>query len=255
MGKVKSVVWDPQLFKDHYETLTQSNRILLSLENRKLEFYLTQLKLKSTDVVLDVGCGYGRFSKLIINDVKEIIGIDINPENISYAKKYVGANFDGHVADLSSGLLLFPNQSIDKVVIDNVLMFFSKSIQYKLLKEVKRVLTKEGVVVFNVENSRYFLTPFSFLFFSLYKLKAILLGKAFTKHHKYPLSFYERVLRELGFSEVNSIGDTFYRNMGLNGIQVFPKFLHSYIEKFDQSFHNTSKKKIMASFTIAASLK
>jgi ubiquinone/menaquinone biosynthesis C-methylase UbiE len=255
MNTNKSVVWNPKLFKEHYEALTSNNIILSPLEQRKLEFYKNELALNSTDVVLDAGCGYGRFSKLICVEIEQIIGIDINPENISYAKEYVGKKFKGQVVDLSTGKLPFPDRTFNKIVIDNVLMFFPKDIQAALLKESKRVLKEEGVLAFNIENSDYILSPLSFLFFSLYRLKARLQGKVFPVHNKYPLSFYEKTLTELGFTRVASIGDTFYRKMGIGALQVFPKFLYSYVAKLDHKYFNTMRKKGMASFTVAASIK
>jgi ubiquinone/menaquinone biosynthesis C-methylase UbiE len=251
----KSVVWDPKLFRQHYEALTTDSVILSPLERRKLEFYKQELVLKKTDVVLDAGCGYGRFSKLISEDVNQITGIDINPENIAYAKDYVGVKFNGQVVDLTAGILPFADKSFNKIVIDNVLMFFDKDIQASLLKESKRILKEDGVLAFNIENSDYILKTLSFFFFSLYQFKARLQGKVFAVHNKHPLSFYEITLTELGFKRIVSIGDTFYRKMGVGALQVFPKFLHPYVAKLDRKYFNTPKKARMASFTIAASIK
>lgn len=250
----KSMVWDPKLFKDHYEKSTNNNIIRLNSEKRKLEFYMNAFALKGSEVVLDVGCGYGRLSKLIVNDVNKIIGIDINPENISYAKQYVGAKFEGHVVDLSLGVLPFPDKSIDKIVFDNVLMFFDDKVQAALFKESKRILKDGGVVAFNIENSNYFLIQVSNFFTFLYKLKAKIQGKVTPVHNKYPLSFYEKILPHLGFTGLTSIGDTFYRKMGVGVIEIFPGFLHTYIMKRDQKYYNTSQKNRMSSFTVAASL-
>jgi len=254
MNSSKLVVWNPQLFKEHYETSISNNSILSALEKRKFDFLVKELKLKTTDVILDVGCGYGRFSKLIRDDVGQIVGIDINPENISYAKEYVGSKFQGMVVDLSAGVLPFENKSVDKIVIDNVLMFFNKDIQSELLKEIRRILKENGVVAFNTENSSYILGLLSYIFSSLYRTKAKLQGKISPVHNKFPLDFYERKLNELGFTHIVSIGDTFYRKMGIGGIEIFPGFLHPYIKKLDQKYFNTVRKEGMASFTIAASL-
>jgi len=250
----KSMVWDPHLFKEHYETLTQTNIVLAASEKRRLEFYLKELKLKNTDTVLDVGCGYGRLSKLVSNKVKSVIGIDINPENILYAKKYVGDKFQGHVLDLSLGVLPFPDKSVDKIIIDNVLMFFSRQTQVVFFKEAKRVLQEQGILAFNFENSNYVCKPLSTFFTCLYGLKAKLQGKIIPVHYSNSLDFYTMLLGELGFDNLQSIGDTFYRKMGIGIIEVFPKVLYSYVSKRDQTCYNSQKKNKMSSLTIAASL-
>ncbi|MGE0566981.1 MAG: class I SAM-dependent methyltransferase [Bacteroidia bacterium] len=250
----QTVVWDPQAFKDHFENSVKNNIILSALEKRKLEFYIKELKLQATDVLLDAGCGYGRLSKSLINSVSKIIGIDINPDNINYSIKYVGKNFEGQVVDLSTGKLPYPDNSIDKIVFDNVLMFFNKELQYKLLNESKRVLKQNGVIAFNFENANYFLRGLERFFTSLYKLKAKLKGKQTPFHNKYTLSFYEDTLKNLGFSNIRSIGGTFYHRMGIGPIEVLPKFLRSFIAKKDAKHFNGPEKVKMFGITLAASI-
>jgi ubiquinone/menaquinone biosynthesis C-methylase UbiE len=250
----KSMIWDPQLFKDHYERSTNNNIIRFFSEKRKYEFYMDSLALKNSDIILDAGCGYGRFSKLICNKVSKVIGVDINPENVSYASNYVGPKFEGHVVDLSLGKLPFDDNSIDKILFDNVLVFFNKEAQKKLFIEIKSVLKNGGVIAFNIENENYFLLSLSNLFTFLYKSKAKLQGKTTPTHHKYSISFYEKYLSELGFTNIKSIGDSFYKQMGLGPIEIFPAFVYPSILNLDRKHYNTAKKNSMYSFTVAATL-
>jgi ubiquinone/menaquinone biosynthesis C-methylase UbiE len=250
----KPVIWNPELFRKHFETITQNNALLSSLEKRKIDFYFKELNLNSTDVVLDAGCGYGRLSKLMQDKVSKVIGIDINSENISYARQHVGAKFEGHVVDMSLGLLPFNDKSVDKVVVDNVLMFLNEQNQVAFFKEVKRILKDGGVIAFNFENSDYFLIPLSLFFTFLYKVKANLQGKATPYHRQCSLTFYEKTLQELGFNNIRSIGDTFYRKMGIGPIEVFPKIFQSRIAKLDQSYFNSQRKRKMSTLTVAASV-
>jgi ubiquinone/menaquinone biosynthesis C-methylase UbiE len=250
----KEMVWGPQMFKDHFENTTNNSIILSALEDRKFKFYMSELHLKKTDVFLDAGCGYGRLAKAIKADVQHVIGIDINPDNVEFSKQYVGAGFEGHVVDLSKGILPFKDKSIDKIVFDNVLMFFDEKTQWAIFKEVKRVLKSDGKLAFNFENSEYTFNGLARFFISLYKFKAKLQGNATPVHHKYSLSFYERLLAELGFGkDIKSIGGTFYKKMGLGPIEVLPVFLHSYIAKLDARSFNTPKKRKMAGITVSVS--
>src|SRR5579872_7126156 len=148
--------WDPEKFKTHFEFSTASNNILSAMEERKLEFYLAKLALARTDTVLDIGCGYGRFGVHVKDKVSRIIGIDINPDNITYAAKLVGDKFEGHVCDLSKGVLPIADNSIDKVVMDNVLMFLTGQEQIAIFLELKRIVKPGGVIVFSIENADYF---------------------------------------------------------------------------------------------------
>lgn len=249
----KGVKWDPQNFREHYEKLFKESWMLQEQEKRRLDFYLNTLHFKDSDILLDAGCGYGRLSKILVNNVKKIIGIDINEDNILYAKEYVGTEkFEGHVVDLSKGILPFSNESFDKIVIDNVLMFLNKEEQQNLFKEIGRVIKKGGVLAFNTSNAKYLFKPVWDFFSSLYGLKARLKNRITPIHYSYSFSFYERVLSESGFTNVLSIGDTYYRKMGIGKLEIFPKFLHSYIAHKDKAHHNTSRKEKMSSLTIAA---
>jgi SAM-dependent methyltransferase len=249
----KGVKWDPQNFREHYEKLYKESRMLQEQEKRRLDFYLNTLQLKNSDILLDAGCGYGRLSKILLNNVKKIIGIDINEDNIQYAKEYVGTGkFEGHVVDLSKGILPFSNESIDKVVIDNVLMFLNNEEQENLFKEIKRVLKSGGVLAFNTSNANYLFKPLWDFFNSLYSLKSKLKKRVTPIHYSYSLAFYERILSDRGFINVTSIGDTYYRKMGVGQLEVFPRFLHSYLARKDQAHYNTSQNRKMSSLTIAA---
>jgi len=254
MSTKQSMVWDPQKFKDHFEISTKNSVILSALEKRKLDFYLKELDLKKSDVVLDAGCGYGRLSKSIVGNVSKVIGIDINPENISFSKDYVKGNFEGSVVDLSLGVLPFPDKSIDKIVFDNVLMFFDEKTQWAIFKEVKRVLKANGVVAFNFENSEYSFNRLGLFFVAMYKFKARLQGKPTPVHYKFSMAFYDKLLNELGFTVLNSIGGTFYRKMGIGPLEFFPKFIHAFIAKKDALAYNTPKKLKMVGITVSAKL-
>jgi len=252
--KNNELKWDPELFRQHYEKLYFTVDIVKDQEERKLEFYLENLKLKSTDILLDAGCGYGRFSKLIIDRVKSVIGIDVNPENVAYAKDYVGPEkFEVKVVDLSKGVLPFNDNAFDKIVLDNVLTFFDLNTQRKLLKEFRRVLKPKGVFVFNFDNSKYIFDFFSGVFNSFYSLKAKLTNKKIPNRYHGSIDFYKKELSQLGFS-VSFTGDTFYRKLNVGKFEMFPAFLHKRIMRFDRTHHNRPAMKKMASLNVAAVL-
>lgn len=251
---MKELVWDPQQFREHFEKGTNSNKILLAMETRKLEFYLNEMKFKKTDVVLDIGCGYGRFGMHVRDTVEKVVGIDINPDNISYAKQYVGDKFEGHVVDLSKGLLPLTDNSVDKIIMENVLTFLSKDQQVELFKEIKRVIKPGGIIAFNIENSEYAFMPVYHFFSRLYKLKSQLLRRPIPVHHRCPLSFYIDTLKQLTFSNIKTLGNTYYRKMGIGKLEVFPKIVHGYISKLDAAHSNTQKNIKMSTITVVASL-
>lgn len=74
---------------------------------------------ESTDLVLDLGCGNGYLAYDLAHKAKEVIGIDIVPENITFAQeRYHKNNLQFLVGDATSYTF---GKQIDKIVLSNVL--------------------------------------------------------------------------------------------------------------------------------------
>lgn len=248
--------WDPEKFRTHFEVGTASNKLLSAMEDRKLEFYLSKLGLEQTDTLLDIGCGYGRIGVHVRDKVSKIIGIDINPNNITYSRKLVGDKFEGYVCDLSKEALPLADNSIDKVVMDNVLMFLTGQEQVALFMELKRVVKPGGVVVFSFENDDYLFMPILRLIGAVRQMKSSWTGKpAAPKHHRLPLRFYQKALSDAGFVNVATLGNSYYRKLGVGSIEVMPPFLHNYILKLDKKHSVTEKHTQMSTLSVAATKK
>jgi len=98
------------------------------------------------DVVLDAGCGSGRFLSLLSPFVKEIHGIDISEEALKIAKTIKATN-----VKIEKGSILkipYKNGVFDKVICIDVIEHIKND--EKALKEIKRVLKSngEGVIYF-----------------------------------------------------------------------------------------------------------
>ena len=57
-------------------------------DEKIISFCINQLGIKEKDVVLDLGCGHGRFYPTISKYSKNMIGVDINYEAINTAIKF-----------------------------------------------------------------------------------------------------------------------------------------------------------------------
>lgn len=102
--------------------------------------------------VLDAGCGEGFVIQYLVrrDQTLQVTGVDLHPEAIQYAKKYVGASVTFQVEDLRS--LSFPDNSFDTVVCSQVLEHLDDA--ESALAELKRVARK--YVVISVPNEPYF---------------------------------------------------------------------------------------------------
>ena len=173
--------------------------------------YFLSINLPKNFKILDVGCNFGSLIyNLFQNDYKQIYGVDINQKAINIGKeKY---------KEISDKILLYEGKNLpfkDKYF-DIILMFdvleHIPDIEIFLKKEVKRVLKKNGMFIFQTPN-KYTNIPWE-----------ILIHKSFSKYKKWHCSLQS------------------YRS--LNKLLLKTRFKHITIEK--QSIlnsHNIKKVK------------
>jgi len=100
------------------------------------------------DKVLDLGCGNGRYYETIKEKGADYVGVDNSEGLIKLAqKKHPGARF--HTVDALN--LPFPDNYFDKVYSIAVLHHMpSREFRSQFLKEAKRVLKQEGLLILTV---------------------------------------------------------------------------------------------------------
>lgn len=131
--------------------LSQNDFELESTAQSLTEFanLVETIELKNTDKMLDIGCGAGGFTNVISRyfDIDETHGIDINPYLLNKAENH---NIITHNIDIEKSSLPFNANSIPFVVCLGTLEHLSS--YDKILSEIKRILTKTGVVIFALPN-------------------------------------------------------------------------------------------------------
>jgi SAM-dependent methyltransferase len=151
--------------------------------------------------ILDIGCSYGWFEKNIAIQAKEIVGIDLNKEDLKIAKKEcqskkVKFNF-GSALNLKN----IKKDYFDVVVMFDVIEHLPKNSEPLALKEIKRVIKKNGKLIIStpLDNFSKFLDPawyFGHRHYSEEKIRKILENKGFR---------IEKVEKLGGFWEVFSM--------------------------------------------------
>lgn len=108
---------------------------------------------KNIAKILDLGMGPGRWAKLFLdNNLGQVYGIDISPKMVEYAISNVNSKrFKGVVAKMDD--LPLKDSMFDKV-------FCFRAIKYvdnvdRVLKEVSRVLNKDGIFILEVSNNSF----------------------------------------------------------------------------------------------------
>ena len=135
---------------DYYEIFS----IAEDYEN-KVANYLTDVS--KDKVILDAGCGTGKFLKSLETNSKQYIGIDLSENQLSKAKiKSSNSNSNFICSDLSN--IPLKDKSIDLIVASWVLGTITNiNERNNVLNELKRVLKNNGQILLieNAENSEF----------------------------------------------------------------------------------------------------
>ncbi len=119
----------------------------------EVDFILSNIK--PADVILDLGCGYGRIFPELKTKVQTLVGIDTSDENLLIAQKKYKTSSKTHLCNMDAAELGFFENQFDIVIcIQNGISAF-KVDQQKLIKEALRV-TRFGGSVFFSSYSNFF---------------------------------------------------------------------------------------------------
>jgi ubiquinone/menaquinone biosynthesis C-methylase UbiE len=106
-------------------------------------------KIKPGDLVLDLGCGYGRTLPQLADKAKWIVGIDISLSNLVLAQKITEHLFNCLLIQMDASNLYFPDRTFDAVIcIQNGISAFHVD-KNQLIKESIRVIKYGGTILFS----------------------------------------------------------------------------------------------------------
>lgn len=107
--------------------------------------------------VLDAGCGPGKYAEILLARGAEVIGIDLSPRMIHWAKERNGAKGQYFVHDLNDSLP-FEDGEFEIVICPLVLEYIED--WSSVFQEFHRVLQPGGVLVFSVTHPFFDFTFF-----------------------------------------------------------------------------------------------
>ncbi|MDH7507519.1 MAG: class I SAM-dependent methyltransferase, partial [Candidatus Thermoplasmatota archaeon] len=110
-------------------------------------------KLKKTDTVIDIGCGNGRHLVICAEHCKKVIGLDLSKELLHIAKEKLEEKKLTNAIFLHSDARFIPlkNESVDAALyIASLHNIHGKENRIQSLKELKRILKKEGTALISV---------------------------------------------------------------------------------------------------------
>ncbi|WP_321330281.1 glycosyltransferase [uncultured Ilyobacter sp.] len=123
--------------------------------------YFAVKNICSNKKVVDIASGEGYGSFILADTADKVLGLDISLEAIENAQlKYKKENLEykqGSVEEIP-----IENESIDVVVSFETLEHVSEELQKKFLKEIKRVLKKDGILVISTPDKQIYSDIFNY---------------------------------------------------------------------------------------------
>lgn len=111
-------------------------------------------KINDNDIVLDLGCGFGRVSIRLLEKAKQVVGIDISSENIRLAKE-IYKNDALQFYEMDAIDLSFEDNQYDMTIcVQNGISAFKVNPE-QLIREALRVTKKGGTVLFSSYSEKF----------------------------------------------------------------------------------------------------
>lgn len=115
--------------------------------------YKSIINIVKNKKVLDAATGTGYGSYLLAQTAETVDSIDISEEAIKYAKgRYNRNNINYKVGNIAQ--LDFPDNYFDVIVSFETIEHVDEKIQKSFLKEIKRVLKKDGILIMSTPNKK-----------------------------------------------------------------------------------------------------
>jgi ubiquinone/menaquinone biosynthesis C-methylase UbiE len=115
--------------------------------------YQALLDIVKGKTVLDIACGSGFGSKILSGSAKSVIGVDVSKPAVEYAKsKYPARNIEYKVGDATE--IPIDDQTIDVVASFETIEHIKD--YRKFLREIKRVMKPDGLLVVSTPNDLEF---------------------------------------------------------------------------------------------------
>ncbi len=136
--------WKPEAFFALGELEVQ--RLMMELERRGQQFPLGR--------ALDFGCGVGRLTRPLARLFERVVGLDISAAMLAFARSYTVETNVEYVLSAASRLATCETRGFDFVLSRNTLQHMAPGLIASYLSEFVRVLSDDGLLVFQLPSTR-----------------------------------------------------------------------------------------------------
>ena len=118
-----------------------------------IEQFINLLDIESGDILLDVGCGYGRLFPFFLQKGAVVYGVDVSPRMIEEAQKKYYDNTKVRFFLMNAEQLDFEDKTFDKIFCYGV--FDALECHYEALSEIARVIKSGGKMMISGKHKPY----------------------------------------------------------------------------------------------------
>lgn len=143
--------------KDYYDTFKEHQKQLgINIRHRTILKNLKNAGLKTNSNVLEIGCGIGTVSNLILKFISEgsFVGLDISPESINMAKNF--NSFHKKAEFLVNDMSNFTHKTkFDFIVFPDVLEHIPVEQHANIFETVSKLSSDKAVILINIPEPNY----------------------------------------------------------------------------------------------------
>lgn len=134
-------------FYDEYSN--QQSRIGVNIRHRMIMKRLKSCGMTNQSSVLEIGCGIGTLTSLLVKKAGTLLAVDISPSSIEIARKNLGhySNISFLVSDMSN---FDTSKKYDFIILPDVLEHIPYEQHAALFKTFKAVLAENGKICIHI---------------------------------------------------------------------------------------------------------
>lgn len=200
-----------------YDTQREGTKYRKAKRKRELQIFLDLLNKKDEDNVLELGCSSG----FLTQHLGKVTAIDTSKEMLKITKQ---KNPQAKVLEADMFKLPFEDNSFNKVVIIRVWGHLSRIELKDALKEARRVLQKEGILVFDLEEFSILRIIINFFYKKFFRIKGY-------KNYRWSIKEATKILNEEGFivDEIRFLKHKIGRQFVMRGKKISTQNRENYI--------------------------
>lgn len=125
------------------------------------QLILPHLPQSKDAIILEIGCGYGRHVKTLVQSgYRDVTGIDISEEQVAYAREKLGLN--NVYLDDALAFLEQSDRQYDAILLLDVLEHLENEYAVTLINRIRASLKEGGRLVLHVPNALAPLAPYRY---------------------------------------------------------------------------------------------